>query len=52
MAWQRAKGNMMAFLEAFQPEYDPKNGRLVHGFCYDIARDAIDECIKTIEDNI
>jgi len=49
--WQRAKGELKAFLEFFWPEYDPQNGKSISGL-YEIADSAISDCIKTIEDNL
>jgi hypothetical protein len=50
MAWQRAKGELMAFLETFWPECDSRGQLADNGF--DDAKNRIENFIEDMENNL
>lgn len=49
MAWQRAKGELQAYLETFWPEYDRQGKEIDKGF--EDAQQRIEVFIREFEDN-
>jgi hypothetical protein len=49
MAWQRAKGELQAYLETFWPSYDRHGEKIENGFVE--ANQRIKDFIKDFEDN-
>lgn len=49
MAWQRAKGELLAYLETYWPSYAPGGKELDNGF--EEAHERIHAFIKDFEDN-
>ena len=49
MAWHRAKGELLAYLETFWPEYSANGNQIDHGF--EDANRRIESFIREFEDN-